>query len=124
MEDIPIIRRFQEDPSPYFEMQNHKELRQTVYSTEATLKRMRKEKAGPRAIKDFKEDNAIALKMLGRVKAIDSTLRELNSATKNVQASSKFNRAEKKKKLEGLNGKKQKLLRETQKKFVDLVNEE
>ena len=62
--------------------------------------------------------------MLGRVKAIDSTLRELNSATKNVQASSKFNRAEKKKKLEGLNGKKQKLLRETQKKFVDLVNEE
>ena len=124
MEDIPIIRRFQEDPSPYFEMQNHKELRQTVYSVEAALKRMRKEKAGPRAIKDFKEDNAIALKMLGRVKAIDSTLRELNSAIKSVQASSKFNRAEKKKKLERLNGRKQELLRETQKKFVDLVNEE
>ena len=124
LEDIPVVRRFQEDPSPYFEMQNHKELRQNVYSTEATLKRMRREKAGPRAIKDFKEDNAVALKMLGRVKAVDSKIRDINSSIKTVQASSKFNRAEKKKKLEKLNDAKQELLRETQKKFVDLVNEE
>ena len=62
--------------------------------------------------------------MLGRVKAVDSKIRDINSSIKTVQASSKFNRAEKKKKLEKLNDAKQELLRETQKKFVDLVNEE
>ena len=123
LEDIPIIRRFQEDPSPYFEMEKHKELRELVYRVEAGLKRLRIEKVGPRKIKEFKDANKVALKMLGRVKATDGILKNLNGAIKIVQASSKFNQATKNKKLEKLNNEKQERLRETQKKFLDKLNE-
>lgn len=124
LEDIPIIRRFQEDPSPYFEMENHKELRELVYKAEAGLKRLRTGKAGPRAIKEFKDDHKVALRMLGRVKATDGALKQLNNAIKIVQASSNFNQAKKNKKLEKLNNEKQQRLRKTQKDFLDKVNEE
>tara|TARA_R110000824_G_scaffold67936_1_gene176013 strand:- start:620 stop:1165 length:546 start_codon:yes stop_codon:yes gene_type:complete len=124
LEDIPIIRRFQEDPSPYFEMENHKELRDLVYKAEAGKKRLLREKVGPRALKEFKKDNAVAFQMLVRVKSTDASLKEYNNKLKIVEASTTFNRAEKKKKSEKLNHEKRLLLRKTQKLFLDKVNEE
>lgn len=123
LEDIPIIRRFQEDPSPYFEMENHKDLRELVYKAEAGKKRLLKEKVGPRALKEFQKDNVVALQMLVRVKLTDASLKEYNNKLKIVEASATFNRAEKKKKSEKLNHAKRLLLRKTQKMFLDKVNE-
>lgn len=124
LEDIPVIRRFQEDPSPYFEMENHKDLRDLVYKAEAGKKRLLREKVGPRALKEFKKDNAVAFQMLVRVKSTDASLKKYNNKLKIVEASTTFSRAEKKKKSEKLNHEKRLLLRKTQKLFLDKVNEE
>ena len=124
LEDIPVVRRFQEDPSPYFEMQNHKELRSLVYRAEAGLKRLQTEAAGRRVIDKFRAENKVSLLMLGMVKSTDAELKRLNSTIKILKASTSIHEAEKRRRLEQFNKDKQLRLRKTQKRFIDLVNEE
>ena len=38
IEDIPVVRRFVESPSPYFEIQKYKELREEVNTATTRLK--------------------------------------------------------------------------------------
>ena len=124
IEDIPIVRRFQEDPSPYYEIQNYKVLRNDAHAYEAGLTRMRKEKVGVRKIEAYKKENSVLRRMLGRVKSTDASLKLINKDIKNTEASASLNRAIKNKRLETLNDRKQKLLRRTSKRYYDLVNEE
>jgi hypothetical protein len=124
IEDIPIVRRFQEDPSPYYEIQNYKVLRNDAHAYEAGLTRMRKEKVGVRKIEAYKKENSVLRRMLGRVKSTDASLKIINKSIKTTEASASLNRAVKNKRLETLNDRKQKLLRRTSKRYYDLVNEE
>jgi hypothetical protein len=124
IEDIPIVRRFQEDPSPYYEIQNYKVLRNDAHAYEAGLTRMRREKVGVRKIEAYKKENSVLRRMLGRVKSTDASLKIINKNIKTTEASASLNRAVKNKRLETLNDRKQKLLRRTGKRYYDLVNEE
>lgn len=124
IEDIPIVRRFQEDPSPYYEIQNYKVLRNDAHAYEAGLTRMRKEKVGVRKIEAYKKENSVLRRMLGRVKSTDASLKIINKSIKTTEASASLNRAVKNKRLETLNDRKQKLLRRTSKRYYDLANEE
>ena len=124
IEDIPIVRRFQEDPSPYFEIQKFKTIRNNAHAYEAELAILRKEKAGIRAIEDHKKEYAVDRRMLGRVKSTDSAVKKINKSIKTTEASSSLNRATKNKRLEVLNDRKQRLLRRANKRWYDLVNEE
>ena len=123
-EDIPIIRRFQEDPSPYFEIENHRELQASVYEAEAGLLRLRREKAGPRKIQNFKAENRLNLRMLGRVKAVDRKLKEFNAKLKQIKANTTWSRAKKQQMLQRVNDAKTDLLRSNQQKLVELLAKE
>lgn len=124
IEDIPIVRRFQEDPSPYYEIQNYKVLRNDAHAYEAGLTRLRKEKVGVRKIEAYKKENSVLRRMLGRVKSTDASLKIINKSIKTTEASASLNRAVKNKRLETLNDRRQKLLRRTSKRYYDLANEE
>jgi len=124
VEDIPVIRRFQENPSPYFEIEKFKKLKSEVNYSVERLKFLRKENRTLSEINEFKKEQSVYLRLSSRIKATDTSVGKLNDAMKKIKRSTSLNSAQKSKKLQELNDRKQLILRRTIRKFVDLADAE
>lgn len=122
IEDIPVVRRFQEDPSPYFEIQKYKELRNAVNAAVAEIKDLKKAKASRSEIEASRKENMVELKLNSSIKKTDTALEKINDSINTVKLHPKLSSAQKSKKLEELNDKRRLILRTTIRKFVDAAN--
>ena len=121
IEDVPIVRRFQEDPSPYFEIQEYKGLRKEVNRAVERMKFLRKAK-NRKDIEEHRTEKRSLLQMNSQIKRTDTTMSNINQAQKKIRANSRMNSAKKSKELQKLADRKRLVLRKTIRRFVDLEN--
>ena len=121
VEDIPIVRRFQEDPSPYFEIQKYKTLRTKVNGAVERMKFLRKAK-NSKDIEEYRAEKRSLLQMNSKIKSTDTTLSNINQKLKKIRANPRMNSAQKNEALRKVADEKQQVLRRAIRRFVDLEN--
>ncbi len=122
IEDIPVVRRFVESPSPYFEIQKYKELREEVNTATTRLKDLIKQKADRSTIVKHRKEKGLYLRLDSSIKTTDKVLSNINKSIQNIKLNPNMPKAQKSKKLEELNDKRRLILRKAIRKFVDAAN--